>query len=200
MIVPTEIEAARKALENCGEESRMVHRDHLIAVLAAYDTARGDGAPLARLLAWSIGHKSRTVSIDHPDSYVAGCWTVTLGHEKGVTIAEEAQFWTLPEDKGGEVEARKQAEVMGVVYAICGKDEDWVGLPATITAALDAFDRGVWGKRRPEMSSRAAFIAGAEAMQTAATLACARQSGAEWVGAAIIRIDPLTLPGVPRGS
>ena len=102
---------------------------------------------LKRLELWSHGHKARSVSIYVPDSYGAGCWVVTLGHEKGVTVAEEACFWTWPESKGGATAYAAEAKKLGVVFAACPEDSDWAGLEATIGAALDAFDNGVWGPR-----------------------------------------------------
>lgn len=102
---------------------------------------------LARLEKWSHGHKARSVVVSSPDGYGAGCWSVSLGHENGVTVAEEANFWMLPEEKGGERAYIAEAERQGIVFAGRPDDVDWAGLEATIRAALDAFDRGVWGPR-----------------------------------------------------
>ncbi len=104
--------------------------------------------PLARLETWSHGHKARSVEIECPNGYGAGCWSVTLTHERGVTRAEEVSFWTWPKEKGGEVAYRAEAEKAGAVFAKgIDDDRDWPGLEATITAALDAFDRGVFGPK-----------------------------------------------------
>ena len=108
---------------------------------------------LARLEEWSHGHKSRAVILESPNGYGAGCWQITLGHERGVTHAAECSFWTFSEDKGGDAEYRRQAEAAGAVF-VTGEDDDWVGgwpgLERTIACALDAFDRGVWGPRKSE--------------------------------------------------
>jgi hypothetical protein len=87
------------------------------------------------------------VSVTCPDGYGAGCWTVTLGHEHGVTVAQEACFWTFGEDKGGAEAYLRECTALGVVFADA-LDADWAGLDATIAAALAAFERGVWGPRR----------------------------------------------------
>lgn len=100
-----------------------------------------------RLEEWSNAHKSHSVVVSCPDSYGAACWTVTLGHAKGVTVAEEASFWTFPEEEGGDAAHKEAALAAGVVFAECPEDKTWAGLDATITAALSAFERGVWGPR-----------------------------------------------------
>lgn len=105
--------------------------------------------PLARLEAWSNGHKARSVEIESPNGYGAGCWSVTLGHERGTTQAAEVSFWTRPPEKGGEVAYRAECEKVGVVFARNIGDRGWPGLEATITAALDAFDRGVFKELKP---------------------------------------------------
>jgi hypothetical protein len=125
---------------------------------------------LTRLEQWSRGHKSRSVCIESPDSYGAGCWTVTLGHEKGVTHAAEANFWTLPDDQGGEPAYVAQALAQGVVFAECPEDRDWAGLLATLTTALDAFDRGVMGPRGSQFSLPAAVPSSREADMLRAAL------------------------------
>ena len=126
---------------------------------------------LTRLEKWSHGHKSRSVNLESPNGYGAGCWEITLGHERGVTHAAECSFWTLSEDKGGDAEYRRQAEAAGAVF-VSGEDDDWEygwpGLERTIACALDAFDRGVWGPRKSEpiigqpARARARLIAEAE--------------------------------------
>lgn len=116
----------------------------------------------ARLEEWSHGHKARSVAIESPDSYGAGCWTVTLGHEHGVTGAAECAFFTFPDDKGGAAEYRRQAEAAGFVY-VAGEDmDDWPGFAATVACALDAFDRGVWGPRKGAAPEGVPALAAAE--------------------------------------
>lgn len=111
--------------------------------------------PWERLEKWSHGHKARSVCVESPDGYVAGCWEVWLGHEHGVTVASEAQFWGYPEEKGGEAAYRADAEKAGQVYPTEEQMDEgpngWAGLAVTITTALDAFDRGVWGPRKPNL-------------------------------------------------
>ena len=108
--------------------------------------------PLEQLEKWSHGHKARSVRVESPDSYGAGCWEVWLGHEHGVTMASEAQFWSYSEERGGESGYRADVEKLGQVFPTeeqmdAGLD-GWAGLECTITCALRAFDRGVWGPRK----------------------------------------------------
>jgi hypothetical protein len=87
------------------------------------------------------------VTIDHPGTLVGpGCWEVALHHEHGVTYAHEVTFLAYDEARGGYAAYVAEAEKGGFVFA-SGEWEDEPGLEATIVAALDAFDRGVWGKR-----------------------------------------------------
>ena len=109
--------------------------------------------PLEQLETWSHGHKARSVRVESPDGYGAGCWEVWLGHEHGVTMASEAQFWGYSEEKGGESGYRADVEKLGQVFPteeqMAAGPNGWAGLEATITCALRAFDRGVWGPRNP---------------------------------------------------
>lgn len=106
-------------------------------------------AAFARLSSFLAGHRSRSVTIDHPDRYGTGCWTVVLTHEHGVTRAQEASFWTKAEGDGGWAAAVAEAEGHGVVFATLEEDADWPGLPATLGAALDAVERKVWRPKEP---------------------------------------------------
>ena len=136
---------------------------------------------LTRLEKWSHGHKSRSVNLESPNGYGAGCWEITLGHERGVTHAAECSFWTLSEDKGGDAEYRRQAEAAGAVF-VSGEDDDWEygwpGLERTIACALDAFDRGVWGPRKSEP------IIGQPARALARLIAEAEERGRQSAGEA----------------
>jgi hypothetical protein len=68
-------------------------------------------------------------------------------------MASEAQFWGYSEEKGGESGYRADVEKLGQVFPTEEQMEagpnGWAGLEATITCALRAFDRGVWGQRNP---------------------------------------------------
>ena len=153
---------ARGALIAAGCSPIGISQGTASAVALALDAAREEGrasSPLSRLEKWSHGHKARTVTIYSPDSYGAGCWEVTLGHEKGVTVADEANFWTWPDEKGGEAAYRAEAERQGCVFAECPEDTDWAGLDATIEAALAAFDRGVWGPEQVFLGGGATALA-----------------------------------------
>ena len=113
------------------------------------------GETFVRLEEWSYGRKSRSVNISHPDGYGAGCWEVQLCHENGVTIADEASFFTLSPEKGGWAAYEAEAKKQGVVFAnksdpddVDSDEDDWAGLERTVRAALDAFDAGIWGPRK----------------------------------------------------
>ena len=80
-----------------------------------------------------------------------------------MTHASEANFWTLPDEQGGEPAYVAQALAQGVVFAECPEDRDWAGLLATITTAIDAFDRGVMGPRGSQFSLPAALPSSREA-------------------------------------
>ena len=100
-----------------------------------------------RLEKWNHGHKARSVSIHIDDGYGATCWSVKLYHEHGCTTAAEVNFFTCNDDEGGDAAYHVNARKEGVVFVRGGDDDaDWPGLAATITAALDAFDSGVYGK------------------------------------------------------
>jgi len=102
---------------------------------------------LERLEAWKRGARTRTAHIDHPGSVGGpGCWTVRLYHEHGCTEADEVAYVTYDEARGGHAAYVAAAEARGVVFAARDEWDDDKGLEATILAALDAFDRGVWAK------------------------------------------------------
>ena len=98
---------------------------------------------LQRLEAWSEGHHERSVVIERTTALSPMSWHVTLTHEHGRTLACERSFlWGLePEVRLAQMEKQKAA---GVVFATT--EDAAIGLEATIDAALDAFDRGVWGE------------------------------------------------------
>lgn len=104
---------------------------------------------LTRLNLFLAGHRSRRVQIEHPDRYGAGCWTVTLSHERGVTTAHEVSYWTLPEERGGWPAAQAEAKAKGIVFGTETEDGDPIGLPGTLSAALGAFEAGVFAVRPP---------------------------------------------------
>lgn len=102
---------------------------------------------LERLEAWKRGARTRTAHIDHPGSVGGpGCWTVRLYHEHGCTEADEVAYVTYDDARGGHAAYVAAAEARGVVFAARDEWDDDKGLEATILAALDAFDRGVWAK------------------------------------------------------
>ena len=102
---------------------------------------------LERLEAWRRGGRGRSVNIEYPCNIGGpGCWEVALYHENGITYAHEVAFLAYDDARGGHAAYVAEAEARGVVFA-AGEWDNEPGLEATIVAALDAFDRGVWGKR-----------------------------------------------------
>jgi hypothetical protein len=91
---------------------------------------------IERLEKWNNGHKARWVNIERDDGYGSSCWTVTLGHERGITTAIE---WIEQDGTEGE-------PAVGHVR-VYGKD-DWAGLDATINGAIDAVEKGIFGPKR----------------------------------------------------
>jgi hypothetical protein len=69
------------------------------------------GSPLARLEAWRMKHKNRSVSVTIDDGYGAACWEVELIAGKEAVLVSEA--------------------------SIMEPGQDWPGLAATIIAALE---------------------------------------------------------------
>lgn len=85
---------------------------------------------ITRLESWKYARKDRAVEIDIDDGYGSSAWHVMLKHNKGFTSAVE---YCVPREG----------------YVSVGDiDGDWPGLAATIHAAIDGFERGVFREKR----------------------------------------------------
>jgi len=128
---------------------RGAHRSEAFHTCPSCTNGTKPPSALQRLEAWRrYGARERSVTIEHPCAlFGTGCWEVALYHENGVTYAHEVAYFTTYDDaRGGHAAYVAEAEKRGVVFA-AGEWDNEPGLEATIVAALDAFDRGVWGKR-----------------------------------------------------
>jgi len=129
------------------DDYRGAHRSEAFHTCPSCTNGTKPPSALQRLEAWKSGDRKRTAHIDHPGSVGGpGCWTVRLYHEHGCTEADEVAYVTYDDARGGHAAYVAEAERRGVVFA-AGEWDNEPGLEATIVAALDAFDRGVWGKR-----------------------------------------------------
>ena len=93
------------------------------------------------LESWKSKHKSRFVRIDIDNGYGAHCWSIYLGGEIDLIVAEtefigdgSPSAWPhYHEDKSGD----------RIKYYTCVADEDmedWPGLEKVILLALEAWD------------------------------------------------------------
>ena len=105
-------------------------------------------------------------------------------------VAANQRIAELTADSRSYVPQEIAAELLDVLsHAGMGKSNHGNTLHGMTMEAIEAIATA------REEGRRAGFLAGAEAMRTAAVLCCATEQGGGWAAARIIRIEPSTLPG-----